>query len=98
VLEGSVAYAHESDVSMAYCDVFDNDDPSFFGMVNPIDLYGNIASDPRFADVTNTDPLLWDLHATAGSPLVDAGDPAILDVDGTTSDIGPFGGPLGSSW
>ncbi len=27
------------------------------------------------------------------SPLVDAGNPAIFDVDGTTSDIGAYGGP-----
>ncbi|QOJ28982.1 MAG: hypothetical protein HRU80_08855 [Ignavibacteriales bacterium] len=28
-------------------------------------------------------------------PLIDAGDPAILDLDGTRSDIGPYGGPYG---
>ncbi len=34
----------------------------------------------------------------AYSPLIDAGDPSILDVDGTRSDIGVFGGPLGRSY
>lgn len=29
----------------------------------------------------------------AGSPLIDGGDPAIKDKDGTTSDIGHTGGP-----
>ncbi|MCK6613970.1 MAG: T9SS type A sorting domain-containing protein [Ignavibacteriaceae bacterium] len=32
------------------------------------------------------------------SPLIDAGDPDILDVDGTRSDIGPLGGPYGRSY
>jgi hypothetical protein len=29
-----------------------------------------------------------------GSPAIDAGDPTIMDKNGTRSDIGPFGGPL----
>jgi predicted outer membrane repeat protein len=33
------------------------------------------------------------LWPQAGSPLIDAGDPSISDNDGTTSDIGAFGGP-----
>ena len=33
-----------------------------------------------------------------GSPLIDAGDPSILDVDGSRSDIGPKGGPWGSTY
>ncbi|GMU84761.1 MAG: hypothetical protein AMXMBFR48_00030 [Ignavibacteriales bacterium] len=32
------------------------------------------------------------------SPLIDAGDPEIRDVDGTRSDIGPLGGPYGRSY
>ena len=28
-----------------------------------------------------------------GSPCIDTGNPEILDLDGTRSDIGPFGGP-----
>ena len=34
-----------------------------------------------------------DYHPSPGSPLIDAGDPAIVDFDGTRSDIGAFGGP-----
>ena len=30
-----------------------------------------------------------------GSPCIDTGDPGIHDLDGSRSDIGPFGGPLG---
>jgi len=32
------------------------------------------------------------------SPLIDAGDPTILDVDGTRSDIGRYGGPFGQRY
>jgi len=37
----------------------------------------------------------YDYHLQTYSPGIDAGDPAILDPDGTRSDIGMFGGPLG---
>ena len=55
---------------------------------------GNTTADPGFirysADGDCTNDLLG-LSAT--SPLIDAGDPSILDLDGTVSDIGATGGP-----
>jgi len=39
-----------------------------------------------------------DYRLQAYSPLIDAGDPNILDVDGSRSDIGCYGGPGGSSY
>ena len=39
-----------------------------------------------------------DYHLQAFSPLINAGDPAILDVDGSRSDIGFYGGPAGESY
>jgi len=36
-----------------------------------------------------------DLNLNGGSPAIDAGDPGILDRDGSTSDIGAYGGPNG---
>jgi hypothetical protein len=39
-----------------------------------------------------------DFHLQAYSPLIDAGHPDILDVDGTRSDIGAYGGPGGCSY
>jgi hypothetical protein len=36
-----------------------------------------------------------DFHLQMFSPLIDAGDPGILDLDSTRSDIGLFGGPFG---
>ena len=59
---------------------------------------GNIADDPGVVaysddgDCTNDDLGLAD-----GSALIDAGDPGLLDVDGSISDIGANGGPGGSS-
>jgi hypothetical protein len=40
----------------------------------------------------------YDYHLQMFSPAIDAGDPNILDVDGTRSDIGTYGGPGGQSY
>jgi hypothetical protein len=53
----------------------------------------NISVDPMFMDVENQD-----FHLQAFSPLIDAGDPSILDKDGSRSDIGLYGGPYGESY
>jgi hypothetical protein len=39
-----------------------------------------------------------DFHLQAFSPAIDAGDTTLLDGDGSRSDIGPFGGPMGSTY
>ena len=59
----------------------------------------DIIANPMF--VNDTIPVYggtYDYHLQAYSPAIDAGDPNILDVDGTRSDIGVFGGPLGESY
>lgn len=55
--------------------------------LDPADgIFGNLAGNPLFANESQGD---W--HLTAGSPAIDAGDPASpLDPDGTPADIGPF--------
>ncbi len=47
--------------------------------------------------IVNDDSTLGDLdfHLQMFSPLIDRGDPDILDKDGTRSDIGLYGGPFG---
>jgi hypothetical protein len=57
----------------------------------------NISVDPM---IVNEDTTLGDLdfHLQMFSPLIDAGDPNILDVDGSRSDIGLYGGPLGERY
>jgi hypothetical protein len=39
-----------------------------------------------------------DFHLQMYSPLIDGGDPTILDKDGSRSDIGLYGGPYGESY
>lgn len=53
---------------------------------------GNISADPMFVNPDS------DFHLQKYSPCIDAGDPDILDKDGTRSDIGAYGGPLGQSY
>jgi hypothetical protein len=69
------------------CDIYDPGTPSF------PDTIGLIYEYPMFAH-----PESLDFHLQAFSPLIDAGDPNILDVDGTRSDIGCYGGPGGCSY
>ena len=52
-----------------------------------------LAVNPDYTDTTATDPADWDLSLATGSALIDAGDPSILDTDGSTSDVGSHGGP-----
>ena len=60
-------------------------------MADPTGTDGNISMDPHYLVA----PLAvdWDLHLSTTSPLIDAGDPTILDPDGSPSDIGVYGGP-----
>lgn len=87
-----VGGAYDPDVS--YSDVYENAGGNYSGMTDPTGTDGNIAVNPEFllysADI---DSDRWDLHLCPGSPLIDAGDPSILDPDGTRSDIGAYGGP-----
>ena len=53
----------------------------------------NIFVVPMFVD-----PDSMDFHLQKYSPLINAGDPTILDVDGTRSDIGLYGGPYGEQY
>jgi len=57
----------------------------------------NLSVDPM---VMNDDTTQGDLdfHLQMYSPLIDAGDPTILDKDGSRSDIGLYGGPYGESY
>ena len=59
----------------------------------------DIIANPMF--INDTIPTFegsYDYHLQAYSPAIDSGDPNILDVDGTRSDIGAYGGPLGQSY
>ena len=53
----------------------------------------NLSVDPMMVNEGNSD-----FHLQMFSPLIDKGDPNILDKDGSRSDIGLFGGPYGESY
>jgi len=54
----------------------------------------NLSVDPMIVNEDSTQGEL-DFHLQMFSPLIDAGDPNILDRDGSRSDIGLYGGPYG---
>ena len=84
-----------SNSTFAYNDFFDNDDGDVGGTLSfSTTSNGNTTDQPDFVDYTyDGDCGNDDLHLAHGSDLIDAGDPSITDVDGTTSDIGAYGGP-----
>ncbi|MEN0061117.1 MAG: right-handed parallel beta-helix repeat-containing protein [Myxococcota bacterium] len=61
-----------------------------------VKMGSDVLADPAFEDATlDCDA---NFRYPPGSPLVDAGDEAILDIDGTRSDIGAYGGPGAIAW
>jgi hypothetical protein len=95
--EGGAISLAGGDVTLSYTNVWAND-PDDYGEFDPTGIDGNIAVDPEFLDRSHPDPLYWDLHLVASSPLVDAGDPNVVDPDGSTSDIGIYGGTEAAYW
>lgn len=57
----------------------------------------NLIVDPMVVNDDTTQEEL-DFHLQKYSPLIDSGDPNILDRDGSRSDIGLYGGPFGESY
>ncbi len=53
----------------------------------------NMHVNPMFVDIEG-----MDVHLQRYSPMIDAGDPEVLDVDGSRSDLGMYGGPHGESY
>jgi hypothetical protein len=58
-----------------------------------------IEADPMFVkDTLPGENLNFDFHLQKYSPAIDAGDPSLLDIDGSRSDIGMYGGPQGQKY
>jgi hypothetical protein len=57
----------------------------------------NLSVDPMIVNDDTTQGDL-DFHLQMYSPLIDAGDPTILDKESSRSDIGLYGGPYGESY
>lgn len=88
----SISYS--PNVTVDYNLIWDVSTP-IYGSV-PLGDSNLINIDPMF--VKDTIPVYggsWDYHLQAYSPAIDKGDPAILDADGSRSDIGMYGGPFG---
>jgi predicted outer membrane repeat protein len=78
----------------AYNLVWDNLGGDWVGWSDVTGVDGNLSDDPSIvAFSVNGDASDDDLRPTLGSPLLDAGSPALFDVDGSVSDIGAYGGP-----
>ena len=84
--------------SVTFTNAWDNTPDDYYNMADPTGMDGNNNIAPQFLDISSPDPLDWDLHLQASSPLVDTGDPTILDPDGSPSDIGAYGGPEAGAW
>ncbi len=94
---GTAVYAYDQDsvdgAGILYNDVYENvagDAGGFFtGFNDPT----NLLVDPGFAsyvaDADDSDSFVL----AVGSPLIDAGDPDLIDPNGSRSDIGAMGGP-----
>ena len=78
-----------------YDDVWSNSGGDYTGaLVDPVGTSGNISEDPLLRAYTQDgDEANDDHHIELGSPCLDQGDPSIVDLDGTRSDIGVYGGP-----
>jgi len=80
-----------------YSNFYDNGS-SPYGRTAFADWQVVIEEDPGYTDTSSSDSLDWDLTLSSSSALIDAGDTSISDADGTTSDIGAYGGPAGADW
>ncbi|MCB9679608.1 MAG: hypothetical protein H6737_31165 [Alphaproteobacteria bacterium] len=89
----TAVWAGSSSIDADYNAYWNNDDDTAGFSMGSNSFSGQ---DPLF---TSFNPLAGScepvagLVPQAGSPLIDAGDPFVLDPDGSTADIGAFGGP-----
>ena len=66
--------------------VWDNYAGNYENIPDQTGLNGNISKDPTFKGDGS-------FHLVPGSPCTDSGDTVIIDIDGTRSDMGIYGGP-----
>ncbi len=93
---GGVYKEASASLSASYCDAWSNSPNNYAGMSDPTGTSGNLSLDPGFLDTSGGDPVYWDLHLSATSALVDQGSGS--DPDGSTADIGPYGGADADGW
>ncbi len=101
VVTGNCGGLHGWEFTVRYSDAWENEpqiDVCVHWADEPGNREGNTPDAPQFLDTSGVDPSTWDLHLDVSSPLVDAGDPTLLDPDGSISDMGAFGGPGAAGW
>jgi hypothetical protein len=70
---------------IVYNNVWNNHAGNYENVPDQTGSGGNLSQDPAFEDET--------FRLLPGSPCIDAGDPLIIDADGSPCDMGIFGGP-----
>ncbi len=85
--------AHAQNCDINYNSFYQNKKISYDSSIFNPDTTIYYSSDPMFENQDSNNFLLQMF-----SPLIDAGDPNILDVDGSRSDVGLYGGPYGQSY
>jgi len=89
---GSIGADKLSTVAASYSDLWRNGDAD--PLLDQVGADGNISEDPGFFEYTNDGTYTNDVfYLTVDSLCRDAGDPTILDLDGSASDMGSYGGP-----
>jgi hypothetical protein len=73
---------------VVFNNVWGNAAGDYRGIPDQTGIGGNISDDPRFGGDRT-------FILGAGSPCIDSGDSVTIDVDGTRSDMGIYGGPQG---
>jgi hypothetical protein len=80
-------------LKISYSIIYGNSDYNF--KIIPTGCSGCVGQvSDKLTGVSESNPKLGtDWKPLAGSPVINAGNPSILDKDGSRSDIGLFGGP-----
>ena len=78
---GVWASGNNDRAEFSYNNIWGNKAGAYTGLKDLTGVQGNVALDPSFAD-------RGDFKLPPGSPLIDAGNPLIIDPDGSRSDIG----------
>jgi len=90
---GFIADSESASAPISYCDVFGHDTDWLGDFETGEGVDGHISQDPSYvALVEDGDPTIDVLSLLTDSPCRDAGDPGILDPDGSISDMGSYGG------
>ena len=87
-------------LAITFSDIYNTTGDIYGAFSDSTGTDGNINSDPMFVAWSDDDDYATDdLNLAAGSPGIDAGSPvaAYKDTDGSTNDMGAYGGP-GGGW